>query len=87
MGQTVPGGYYRTADGKIRNANGEVIEEMSDKAREKATEKAPEPEGYSATDPGPLGPVVMPAGDDATKNVEKSAEKPGVPGGKSSGKK
>lgn len=86
MGQTIPGGYYRTVDGKIRNANGEIIDEMSDKAREKATDKAPEPEGYSASDPGPLGPVVMPDPTEASKHAEKSAEKPGTPGGKSAKK-
>ncbi len=94
MGETIRGGYYKTADGKFRDANGNLVEEQSDKSREKAVEGQkdewrPGQETTTGTpgNPGPLGPVVMPADDESRKNVEKSAEKPGVPGGKSSGKK
>jgi hypothetical protein len=64
MGQTIAGGYYRGVDGKIHDANGNLVTEQSESARDKAVEKAKEggaggetPTG-TATDPGPLGPLV-----------------------------
>lgn len=92
MGETLRGGYYRGVNGKLHDANGNEIEEISDRTREKQVEEIKaEPKGEpptgTATDPGPLGPLVpVPTPEPGTSNAEKSRAKPGVRGGKSGSK-
>jgi hypothetical protein len=76
MGETVRGGYYKGINGKFHDANGQPVEAKSEPTLKKAREAEVEVEGApSATDPGPLAPLVPVVGEPAPEAGRATATK------------